>query len=89
MKKQLIPDSLLNLDLVQNLLKSKSLKDHSGEIIEELEKILSQYINDKSKEIKNKSRIIKNDLEKDHVPAEPNLTKEQIKYLYLRERKCY
>jgi DNA modification methylase len=81
MKKQLIPSSLLNLDLLNNLLKSKSLKDHSDEMVEDLEKLVSQYITDKSKELKNKSRIIKNDLEKDQVPAEPNLTKEQIKSL--------
>ena len=76
MKKQLVPSSLLNIDLLDNLLKSKSLKDHSDEMIEDLEKLVSQYIVDKSKEIKNKSRIIKNDLEKDQLPAEPNLTKE-------------
>lgn len=81
MKKQLIPDSFLNLDLIQNLLKNKSLKDHSEEMIEDLEKLISQYITDKTKEIKNKSRIVKNDLEKDHVPAEPNLTKDEIKSL--------
>ena len=81
MKKQLVPSSLLNIDLLDNLLKSKSLKDHSDEMIEDLEKLVSQYIVDKSKEIKNKSRIIKNDLEKDQLPAEPNLTKEQIKSL--------
>jgi len=81
MKKQLIPSSLLNLDLLDNLLKSKSLKDHSDEMIDDLEKLVTQYITDKSKEIKNKSRIIKNDLEKDQLPAEPNLTKEQIKSL--------
>ena len=56
MKKQLIPDSLLNLDLLDNLLKSKSLKDHSNEVIEDLELIFSQYIANKTKEIKNKSR---------------------------------
>lgn len=81
MKKQLINDSLLNLDLLDQLLNSKSLKDHSYEMIEDLEKLVSQYIIDKSKEIKNKTRIIKNDLEKDQLPAEPNLTKEQIQSL--------
>lgn len=81
MKKQLIPDSLLNLDLIENLLNSKHLKSHSDEIINDLEKLIFQYINEKIKEIKNKSRIIKNDLEKDRIPAASNLTKDEIKTL--------
>jgi len=81
MKKQLIPSSLVDIEMLENMLKSKSLNDYSEEITEDLDKLISQYIVDKSKEIKNKSRIIKNDLEKNHIPAEPNLTKEQIKSL--------
>jgi sugar-specific transcriptional regulator TrmB len=81
MKKQLFDDSLLNLELMQSVLKSKGIKEQSEEVINELEKMISQYINDKSKEFKNKSRIVKNDAEKEHVSAELNLTKEQIKKL--------
>jgi DNA modification methylase len=81
MKKQLFDDSLLNLELMQSVLKSKGIKEQSEEFINELEKMISQYINDKSKEFKNKSRIVKNDAEKEHVSAELNLTKEQIKKL--------
>jgi hypothetical protein len=61
MKKQLFDDSLLNLELMQSVLKSKGIKEQSEEVINELEKMISQYINDKSKEFKNKSRIVKND----------------------------
>jgi hypothetical protein len=49
MKKELIPSSLLNLDLIDSLLKSKSLNDHADHIIEGLDKLVSQYIADKNK----------------------------------------
>ena len=81
MNKQLFDDSLLNLELIRSVLKSKGIKEQSQEVINELEKLISQHINDKSKEFKNKSRIVKNDAEKEHIPAESNLTKEQIKKL--------
>ncbi len=81
MKKQLFDDGLLNLELLQSVLKARGIKEHSEEVIEELEKIVSQYINDKAKEFKNRSRIIKNDAEKEHIPAESNLSKEQIQKL--------
>jgi DNA modification methylase len=81
MKKQLFDDGLLNLELLQSVLKARGIKEQSEEVIEELEKIVSQYINDKAKEFKNRSRIIKNDAEKEHIPAESNLSKEQIQKL--------
>jgi len=81
MKKQLFDDSLLNLELIRSVLKAKGIKEQSEEVTDEIEKIVSQYINDKSKEFKNKSRIVKNDSVKEHIPAESNLTKEQIEKL--------
>jgi DNA modification methylase len=81
MKKQLFDDGLLNLELLQSVLKARGIREQSEEVIEELEKIVSQYINDKAKEFKNRSRIIKNDAEKEHIPAESNLSKEQIQKL--------
>jgi len=78
---KLLNDSLLNIDLIKGLIRSKSLKEHETEIVDSLEKYIAQYISDKAKEIKNKSRIIKNDLSKDHIPAKQNLTEEQIRSL--------
>lgn len=81
MKKLLIEDSLLNIQLLELILKKSNLSDYSEDILHDLEKLVSQYVSDKSKEIKNKSRIIKNDSEKEQVPAESVLSKEQIKKL--------
>jgi len=78
---KLLNDSTLNLDLIKNLIKSKSLKEYEAEIVASLEKYITQYILDKAKEVKNKSRIIKNDLSKDHIPAKQNLTAAEIKSL--------
>ena len=81
MKKQLFDHSLLNLELIRSVLKTKGIKEQFEEVTDEIEKIVSQYINDKSKEFKNKSRIVKNDSVKEHIPAESNLSKEQIEKL--------
>lgn len=78
---KLINESFLNLNLIKGLLKSKSLREYEVEIVEVLEKHIIQFISDKAKEVKNKSRIIKNDLSKDHIPAESNLSGATIKSL--------
>ena len=78
---KLINESFLNLNLIKGLLKSKSLREYEVEIVEVLDKHIIQFISDKAKEVKNKSRIIKNDLSKDHIPAESNLSGATIKSL--------
>jgi len=81
MKKLLAEDSLLNIQLLEIILKKNNLNEYSEDIFKDLEKLVSQYVSDRAREIKNKSRIIKNDSEKEQVPAESVLTVEQIKKL--------
>jgi DNA modification methylase len=81
MKNKSLSNSLLNSESLRLLLSNKSINGYSEEIAQELEKIILDYISNKTKEIKNRSRIVKNDSEKDQLPALTNLTDKQIKSL--------
>lgn len=71
---KLFKESLLNLDLINTMLKDKHLRGYEDAIKNNLEKMVSQYLANKSKEIKNKTRIEKNDSVKDRIPAKDNLS---------------
>lgn len=73
--------SLLNSEQIQGILKIKGLEHKQSEVLKALETYVTQYLNDRVKEEKNKSRIAKSDLKKDQVPVEGNLSKEAIESL--------
>jgi DNA modification methylase len=76
MSKKFEVNSLINTAAFQKLL-TKELIDSAEDLINEIEKNILQYVADKSKEMKNKNRIVKNDLEKDHIPANEYLSENQ------------
>ncbi len=80
-KKNLLGTSLVNREIIEVIIKKNNLTDDVDSYIDELENLINQNIKHKLKEIKNKSRIIKNDLTKVHVSANDVLTKEDFKKL--------
>ena len=80
-KKSLLDASLVNREMIEGIIKKNHLTDDPESFIDELENLVNQNIKDKLKEVKNKSRIVKNDLTKIHVPAKDVLTEEDIKKL--------
>lgn len=59
-------------------IKKKKLEEFEEDIKKELEQILKKTLEEKTKEIKNKKRIVANDNNKEHIPALEVFSKEQI-----------
>ena len=72
---------IINKIELLELIRKKKLEGYKDEILEELSEVTSKALEKKIKEIKNKNRIIKNDLTKEHLSAKKTLTKEQISSL--------
>lgn len=59
-------------------IKKKKLEEFEEDLRKELEQILKKTLEEKTKEIKNKKRIVANDNNKEHIPALEVFSKEQI-----------
>lgn len=69
---------MLNNKEFSTFIKKKNLEEFKEDIRKELEQVLKKTLENKTKEIKNKKRIIANDNNKEHIPALEVFSKEQI-----------
>ncbi|MFW3426551.1 DNA methyltransferase [Aliarcobacter butzleri] len=69
---------MLDYKEFNTFIKKKKLEEFEEDIKKELEQLLKKTLEEKTKEIKNKKRIVANDNNKEHIPALEVFSKEQI-----------
>lgn len=69
---------MINRDKLSKLIEKRKLKDHEEEIFLELNNTIKKLLDIKSKEIKNKKRVITNDNAKERIAAKELFTKKEI-----------